>query len=103
MKPYLIALALLTACANNHYAVIAGGPGSPAEMQPALSSCRYGSMQTVGQAQPHGGLLVGAVLGGAVGAVVGAAVDGPGSPKPDVNQLIEECMRQRGYDGTSEN
>lgn len=103
MKLYLAAFALLTACANNNYAVIAGGPGSLTEMGSVLRTCRYDSMQAVAQDQPHGGLLVGAVLGGAVGAVIGAAVDGPGSPKPDVNQLIEQCMRQRGYDGTSEN
>jgi len=59
-------------------------------------------MQTVGQAQPHGGLLV-VLSRRRCRRSCGAAVDGPGSPKPDVNQLIEECMRQRGYDGTSEN
>ena len=99
----LLALLLLSACANNRYTVIAGGPGSQTDMQSALSDCRYASMQQAAAAQNHGALFVGAVLGGMAGAVAGSLIDGPAQPHVDVNQLIEACMRDRGYDGTSEN
>lgn len=102
MKPYLLAALLLTGCAHDNYTVVSGGPGSPAALSSDLTDCKVYAIHAAADAQPHGGVLVGTVLGGAVGAVIGSAFDQPGQ-HIDVDQLVSACMAARGYNGTSEN
>lgn len=97
-----IAMLLLTGCANDHYTVVAGGLGSASGMKADLTDCKVYAIHAAADAQPHGGVLVGAVLGGAVGAVIGSAFDQPGQ-HIDIDQLVSTCMASRGYNGTSEN
>lgn len=102
----LACLLALTGCAHDNYTV-AGG--DPARMAPTLSGCKNQAIAAYIHDQgSHGGVITGAVLGGAVGGVIGAALDSTtraptGVQADDINPMIERCMAQSGFVGTSEN
>ena len=112
MKPRLLTAVVLatvlSGCANDHYVVIPGGAGSQAQMASTLHDCKDQTMHAYFSGQSHNGAVVGGVLGGAVGGAIGGAMDASNQPTDaiklsDLNPMIERCMRERGYDGTSEN
>jgi len=101
-----IACLLLAGCAHDSYTV-AGG--DPAAMPRTLQACKNQAITAYAHDQgSHGGAITGAVLGGAAGGIIGAALDSatraPGAMQPgDINPMVERCMAQAGFIGTSEN
>jgi uncharacterized protein YcfJ len=102
---------VLAGCAHDNYSVVAGGPGSQDRMNAELKACKQQAIDAYFDSekqQPHTGAAVGAVFGGAVGSALGAMADKSGeNPKAmqtsDIDPMIEHCMADRGYSGTSEN
>ena len=92
------ALFVLSACARDNYTVISNGPGSQERMAADLKSCKLAVLHQYAQ-QSH------IVLGGAVGGVIGGALNSSNNTMTpaDIDPAIEQCMREKGYVGTSEN
>jgi hypothetical protein len=97
------AVLALTACAHDNYEVIPGGAGSQARLTSDLRACkRIAIDEYLAKTRPDRGTtaLAGVLAGGIGGAVVGAAsLDQTELDK--IDPRIEECMREKGYDGTS--
>lgn len=84
---------LLAACAKDNYVPTDGGP---TQMSQTLHDCKMAAI--------HGTNGAGAVIGGVVAGAVGGLLMGiADSADKNPNRRIEECMREHGYEGTSEN
>ena len=92
----VIGCLLLAGCANDKYAVMAGGAPTII-MSKALSDCKHDALVRYAQGQSH----VGAMLFGAAGALADA--DSGAMKASDIDPAIERCMAGKGYVGTSEN
>jgi hypothetical protein len=90
---------VVSACARDNYTVIEGGQGSQAAMAADLKDCKHQAVEKHFQGRP----MMGAPAAiGPVGPFIDAATTEP-NPNRDVpiNRLVEDCMRQKGYEGTS--
>ena len=93
----VLAALAVAGCANDNYTVIPNGPGSQAQLKPALRACQEKVEHDYAYGQSH----IGAILLGPIGALLD--VDSGAMKASDIDPAIERCMRERGYDGTSEN
>lgn len=107
MKRIAIGFALLglTACANDNYSVMPGSKGSQVRLSDDLLACKmrvnheYYDQKTWLSSAAEG-------LGGAAGGLVSVGVtevDGSTIKVGDLNSRVEDCMRGKGYEGTSSN
>ena len=69
-----------------------------------LKSCKQTVLNQYSH-QSHSGAIMGGILGGAVGGAIGGSLDSSNNTMTpaDIDPAIEQCMREKGYDGTSEN
>ena len=70
-----------------------------------LQACKHDVLAEYFRQQSHSGAIVGGVLGGAVGGAIGGALDADSSSmkSSDIDPAVEQCMKKKGYIGTSEN
>lgn len=103
----LVFLIFFTACAMDNYIVITGGGGSQEHMADDLKACKREAFHSYFEGRSQNGAVVGAVLGGAIGGALGGALDAKNATNEmktsDIDPAIEQCMRKRGYEGTSRN
>lgn len=97
----------LSACANDHYTVNVGGPGTEQQKTADLQVCKNQTLHEYIH-DNHERILVGGLVGGAIGGLIVAGVSA-NNPAPgqmsssDINPHIEACMAAKGYTGTSKN
>jgi hypothetical protein len=113
---------LLSGCANDQYTVNSIGPGSTQRLASDLHDCkidvlhRYthshatevfvgAALGGIGGAAVGGGVAAGAASGAIAGTAVSVADTSGDQPIPtsQVNPMVEQCMLDKGYTGTSEN
>lgn len=87
----------LAACANDRYSVTTG---DPVAMGPSLKACKKEALDRYFASQDQSGVLVAGAAFGAIGGLIYGAAS---KPKDDPNVYVEACMKQHGYEGTSEN
>jgi len=105
-RPLIVALLIgIVACAEDHYTVIPNGPGSEAKMSGDLKECKRIAVHAYSEGRFNGGSAVGGAIGGALGGAIGGLLDASTTTndmKPsDINRMTEQCMKSRGYIGTS--
>lgn len=98
MKRAVLMLLILGGCTSNHY--------SPADagMNDALDMCKHDVIHASLANTDHLGALIGGGLGGPIGGAIGGVVEGKSqtnAPKMDLNNSIENCMKNKGYVGIS--
>lgn len=101
----LIVLFLFCGCTSDHYVPVDGSGGSQEHLQEDLKYCRDTSIHAALKSRNNGAAMIGGVVGGAAGGIIFGAAFGSGSAESshaDINKGIENCMVQKGYEGTSE-
>jgi len=91
----------LSGCTSDHYTPVDYG------MNDALKECRHNTFKKYYDAHANDdktGVVAGGVLLGPIGAVLGDSIANSGNtlPKLDLNVEMENCMKAKGYTGTSE-
>lgn len=97
---------LVSACAKDNYTVINGEGGSKEHLNEDLKSCKREAIHKYFEGRAQDGVVVGSAIGGAFGgALVGALNSNNNNDMKtsDIDPYIEKCMREKGYEGTSEN
>ena len=85
-------------CAEDHYSVMPDSPGLQARLVSDLRACKQWALNEHFARQNQ---VLNGVLGLALGAVGGIITAATQPAENNPNRLTEQCMRQRGYVGTS--
>lgn len=91
----IVCCVLLAGCANDRYAATTG---DPVQMKATLSDCKYAALKAYNDGHSHLAPIVGGLAAGLL-----AINDKQTVTLDDINPMIEGCMRDHGYVGTSSN
>lgn len=98
----IFVLFLLTACANDHYVVIPHSLGSDENLKADLQNCKMSAVHqyNIQKSSVSDILSIAGPIGSLASVGVSENDDSPIKLK-DLNPMTEQCMKKKGYNGTS--